>query len=309
MRVAIAGASGLIGTTLTARLTSAGHEVVAVRRGPSSDPTAMWNPAVGWIRDGALSGFDAVVNLAGESIGQGRWSTRRRQALRASRIDSTRLLIDHLGALPNPPRVYLGASAIGYYGNRADELLDEGAAPGNGFLADLVRDWEAEHTRAGAAGMRTTILRFGVVLSSDGGVLQRMLLPFRLGIGGPLGSGRQYFSWVSMEDTVGAIEFALTHEVAGVFNVTAPQPVTNREFTRALGRALRRPAFAPIPPFALRLLFGGSADELLLWGQRVVPAGLRANGYAFVHSTVESALRAALGRPAHAPATPRRAGA
>lgn len=306
MRIAITGATGLVGVALATRLEGAGHEVLRVRRGVSDDRLADWNPAVGWVRPGALDGMDAIVHLAGEpiagrSIADARWTPAMRERLRVSRVDATRLLIDHLAALPHPPRTFVAASAIGFYGNRGDERLTEASPTGEGFLAGLVRDWEAESQRAalprdGEAGMRTVVLRFGHVLSGEGGVLGRMLPTFRLGLGARFGNGRQYFSWVAIDDLTRAIEFALTTEIEGVLNVTAPNPVTNAEFVTALGRALHRPAVFAVPPFALRALIGPGADELLLWGQRVMPARLLAAGFEFQHTDVDSALGVAVGR-------------
>lgn len=293
-RIAITGSSGLVGSALRHRLESDGHEAVRVLRGDPSNVSAVWNPEAGWIRPGALQGCKAVVHLAGASIGEGRWTARRRAELRTSRIDATRLLVDHLATLARPPAL-VSASAVGYYGNRGDEILTEESAPGTGFLAELTRDWEAEAARAREAGITVTILRLGVVLSREGGALPRILLPFRLGVGGRLGNGRQWMSWLTLDDAVGAIEHAITTRLDGVFNAVSPEPVTNRDFTRALGRALRRPALFPAPAFGLRLLLGGSADELLLWSQRVLSQKLEDTGYRFQHPDLGSALDTTLG--------------
>ncbi len=299
MRVAITGASGLVGTALTAHLEALGHEVQPVRRATSDDRLADWNPSVGWVRPGALDGLDAIVHLAGEPIAgrnlrTARWTPARRERLRTSRVDATRLLVDHLAALPHPPRTFVAASAIGYYGNRGAEILTEDSPRGGGFLAGLVRDWEQQSLSASQAGMRTVVYRFGHILSGDGGILSRMLPTFRLGLGARFGDGRQYFSWIAIEDLVRAIELALTGSQEGVFNATAPNPVTNAEFAKSLGRTLHRPALLAVPPFALRALVGPGADELLLWGQRVHPTRLLAAGFEFRHRTVEGALQAAL---------------
>jgi len=285
MRVAITGASGLIGTALAARLKSEGHDVRPLKRGAAAD----WDPATGWIRPGALEGIDAVVHLAGESIGKGRWSPKRKQELRSSRIDSTRLLVSEISKMASPP-VFVAASAIGYYGNREDEVIDETSARGEGFLADLVRDWEAESLKAEDAGARTVLLRFGVILAKEGGALPQMMLPFKFGAGGRLGSGRQWFSWVALEDAVSILIRSLTTDMSGVYNVTAPEPVTNRELTKALSKVLKRPAIVPVPPFALRLVLGESADELLLAGQRVLPRRLLDAGYSFRQTEISTAL-------------------
>ncbi|MBK7328396.1 MAG: TIGR01777 family protein [Dehalococcoidia bacterium] len=285
MRVAITGASGLIGTALAARLKSEGHDVRPLKRGAAAD----WDPATGWIRPGALEGIDAVVHLAGESIGKGRWSPKRKQELRSSRIDSTRLLVSEISKMASPP-VFVAASAIGYYGNREDEVLDETSARGEGFLADLVRDWEAESLKAEDAGARTVLLRFGVILAKEGGALPQMMLPFKFGAGGRLGSGRQWFSWVALEDAVSILIRSLTTDMSGVYNVTAPEPVTNRELTKALSKVLKRPAIFPVPPFALRIVLGESANELLLAGQRVLPRRLLDAGYSFRQTEISTAL-------------------
>ncbi|MBK7125947.1 MAG: TIGR01777 family protein [Dehalococcoidia bacterium] len=285
MRVAITGASGLIGTALAARLKSEGHDVRPLKRGAAAD----WDPATGWIRPGALEGIDAVVHLAGESIGKGRWSPKRKQELRSSRIDSTRLLVSEISKMASPP-VFVAASAIGYYGNREDEVLDETSARGEGFLADLVRDWEAESLKAEDAGARTVLLRFGVILAKEGGALPQMMLPFKFGAGGRLGSGRQWFSWVALEDAVSILVRSLTTDMSGVYNVTAPEPVTNRELTKALSKVLKRPAIFPVPPFALRIVLGESANELLLAGQRVLPRRLLDAGYSFRQTEISTAL-------------------
>ncbi|MBK9342590.1 MAG: TIGR01777 family protein [Dehalococcoidia bacterium] len=285
MRVAITGASGLIGTALAARLKSEGHDVRPLKRGAAAD----WDPATGWIRPGALEGIDAVVHLAGESIGKGRWSPKRKQELRSSRIDSTRLLVSEISKMASPP-VFVAASAIGYYGNREDEVLDETSARGEGFLADLVRDWEAESMKAEDAGARTVLLRFGVILAKEGGALPQMMLPFKFGAGGRLGSGRQWFSWVALEDAVSILIRSLTTDMSGVYNVTAPEPVTNRELTKALSKVLKRPAIFPVPPFALRIVLGESANELLLAGQRVLPRRLLDAGYSFRQTEISTAL-------------------
>jgi uncharacterized protein (TIGR01777 family) len=301
MRVAITGSSGLVGTALAERLEHSGHEVVRVpRRGVGGAPA--WNPVTGWIAEGTFDGCDAVVHLGGASIGEGRWTAARKQLLRSSRIDSTRLLADHLGTLERKPRVLVCASAVGVYGDRGDETLDESAAPGVGFLADLVRDWEAEAQRAEQHGIRVANIRSGVVLAKHDGALPRLLLPVRLGVGGPLGSGRQRMPWITLDDEVRAIEFALTHEaIRGPFNAVA-QSTPNIDFIRVLGRALNRPTLFPMPGLALRLLLGQMADEMLLNNQHVVARKLLDAGFMFEHSDLDAAIAAVLGTPR--PATP-----
>jgi uncharacterized protein (TIGR01777 family) len=294
MRIGITGSSGLIGTALRQRLEIEGHEVRPFLRGKPDVPAALLDPAAGWVRPGALEGLDALVHLAGESIGEGRWTKSRKAALRASRIDTTRLLVSHLERMTDPP-AFIAASAVGIYGSRGDEVLDEASKSGGGFLAELTQEWEAELHRAECAGARTVILRLGVVLAREGGALSRMALPFKFGLGGRLGSGRQWFSWVAIDDAVAVISRAITSDMSGVYNVTAPQPVTNRDLTKALASVLQRPAFFAVPAVALRGLLGGAADELLLTSQRVVPRRLEEAGFSFRHPEISSALNAALG--------------
>ena len=295
MLVVITGSNGLIGTALRRSLEHAGHQVRALRRGTALDG-GDYDVATGWVASDALDGADAVVHLAGASIGSGRWTGKRRAELRSSRIDSTRLLVDAMAALDRRPRVFMVASAIGYYGDAGDRVLDESAPIGEGFLATLVRDWEAEARRAETLGVRVVSPRFGIVLSREGGALPQMALPFKLGAGGPIGSGQQWISWVSLLDTVGALQHLLRDERAnGPMNIVAPEASTNREFARALGKVLHRPAFAPAPAFALRLVLGsGRADELLLASQRVVPMRLTELGYVFQHTDLRTALTDAL---------------
>lgn len=293
MRIGITGSSGLIGTALRQQLEAEGHEVRRFVRGKPDAPDAVWDPAGGWLREGALEGLDAIVHLAGESIGQGRWTKSRKAALRASRIDSTRLLVSHLERMTNPPAL-IAASAVGIYGSRGDEVLDEASKGGTGFLAELTKEWEAELLHAERSGARTVILRLGVVLGPGKGALNRMALPFKFGLGGPLGGGRQWFSWVALEDAVTVILRAITSDMSGVYNVTAPTPVTNRELTKALAAVLRRPALFAVPAFALRGLLGGAADELLLTSQRVIPKRLGEAGFAFRYPEISPALTAAL---------------
>lgn len=295
-RIAITGSSGLVGSALRANLASQGHDVVRVLRGNDSDPAALWNPGQGWVRPGALEGCDALVHLAGSSIGEGRWTDSRKKELSASRVEATRLLVDHLATLERKPAVLVAASAVGFYGSRGDDELTEDSPAGKDFLAGLVVDWEREVARAETLGIRTVMLRFGVILARDGGALTRMLLPFKLGAGGRIGNGRQWMAWVSLADAVGAAEYALkTESLRGPVNVTAPNPVTNASFTKALGSALHRPTLLPTPTFGLKLLLGREAAEgLLLTSQRVLPKKLQASGFAFAHADLGGALAAAL---------------
>jgi uncharacterized protein (TIGR01777 family) len=288
-KVAITGSSGLIGGNLAVELEADGYDVLPVVRGNRDDPRTLWDPASSWIRPGALEGVDAVVHLAGASIGEGRWSQARRETIRSSRVDATRLLVEHLAQLSVAPALVL-ASAVGYYGDRGDAELTEDSLPGSGFLATLVQDWEAEAVRAGESGSAVAVLRAGVVLTTRGGALPRMLTPFRFGVGGPLGSGTQWVPWVSLDDAVSAIRFAIDSRLDGVYNLVSPGILRNRDFGKALGAALHRPAFLPAPAFALRLAFGDTADEMLLASQRVSSAKIEAAGFRFRHSDLASAL-------------------
>lgn len=300
MRVAITGGTGYFGTVLQRALNAHGHEAFAVRRGKPSDQQAQWDPASGWVRPGTFDGVDAVVHLSGTSIGAKRWTPARRRELIASRIDSTRVLVDHLRSLPTRPRTLMVASATGFYGDTGDRVATEDTLGGDGFLAGLVAEWEREAARAFEAGVRVVMPRFAPMVARDSELLARLLLPFRLGIGGRLGNGRQWFSWVATEDAVAAAEYLLARDdISGPVNVTAPQPATNIEFTKALGHALRRPVLFPIPSMVLRLLFGrGLADEMLLGSVRAVPTRLLKAGFRFRHATIEGVLEAELGQGA-----------
>lgn len=294
MKVLVTGSSGLIGSALTARLTSQGHSVTRLVRAKLAAGVAAleWDPAAGRLDAAALEGFEAVVHLAGESIAAGRWTAARKARIRGSRIEGTRLLAANLARLMRKPAVLLCASATGYYGNRGEEVLRESSPPGSGFLADLCREWEAASEPAARAGVRVVNLRTGLVLSRQGGALPRMLAPFRLGLGGRIGDGRQYMSWISLDELTGVYGYALrTETLAGPVNVVTPNPVTNADFTRTLGRVLRRPTVFPLPAFAARLALGEMADELLLASARVQPAKLLATGYVFRFAELEGALR------------------
>jgi uncharacterized protein (TIGR01777 family) len=292
MRIAITGASGFVGSATAACLQAAGHEVVRLVRGRTSGPgTAGWDPATGDLDGAALGAADAVVHLAGENVAK-RWTEATRRAITDSRVPATERLCRSLAALQPKPTVLVAASAIGFYGDRGDDSLDESSAPGTGFLAGVARAWEAATRPAAEAGIRVANLRLGMVLDPSGGALRRMLVPFRLGIGGRLGHGRQWVSWVSRADLVRAIAFVLARpELAGPVLAVAPEPVTNREFTRALAAALHRPAVVPVPAFALRLLFGRMADELLLASQRARPERLLHAGFVFDEPQLPRALQ------------------
>jgi uncharacterized protein (TIGR01777 family) len=297
--VLVTGASGLVGTALTHFLTTGGHTVVPLVRSPGSGDRRRphWDPAAGTIDTASLEGIDAVVHLAGENIAGGRWTPARKARIRESRVQGTRLLAEALARLTQPPQVLVSASAVGYYGSRGDESVTEESEPGLGFLAEVCRAWEAATAPAAQRGIRVVHARLGVVLSLRGGALAKLLPPFRAGLGGKVGTGRQFMSWVHVDDAVGAVHHALMDgSLAGAVNVTAPDPVTNLEFTRALGRVLVRPTLAPLPATPARLLFGEMADALLLEGVRALPARLEAGGYRFRHPRVEDALRFELGR-------------
>lgn len=293
--IAITGSSGLVGTALTTRLRAEGHRVVPVVRREAGDGEVAWDPARGTIDATGLDGLDAVVNLAGAGIGDERWTPARKALLRSSRVDGTTLLARTLAGLAHPPRVLLSGSAIGIYGDRGDEVLTESSGSGEGFLPDLCRAWEAATRPAEEAGIRVAHLRTGLVLAPDGGMLDRLVPLFRFALGGRLGRGRQYWPWVALDDEVGAIRWLIDHDVRGPVNLTGPRPVTNAAFTRALGRAVHRPAVLPVPPFGPDLLLGRElAHELLFASARVVPAALEAGGYAFRHPDLASALEAAV---------------
>lgn len=293
MKIAITGSTGLVGSALSSALITAGHDVVRlVRRSPAGADEVRWDIEAGTIDEGALEDVGAIVHLAGESIGQ-RWSAGVKQRVLGSRVDGTRLIAEAAASLPGNP-VLVCASATGFYGDRGDEEVDESAARGDGFLADVVEQWEAAADPARAAGVRTVHLRQGIVLSRGGGALQRLLLPFKLGAGGKIGSGRQWWSWASLDDTVAAYLFALEHPLEGAVNVSAPGATTNLDFTKALGRALHRPTILPLPAFAVKALFGQMGKEMLLEGQRVVPTKIVGAGFAFNQPDIDSGLASAL---------------
>ena len=298
MRILLTGASGLIGRALAAFLTDDGHQVVGLTRSrtPTRGRQISWDPDAGVIPADELEDFDAVVHLAGETI-MGRWTRAKKARILQSRVKGTRLLCESLARLRNRPLVLVAASAIGFYGDCADQLVDEGSPAGSLFLSEVAQAWEAATEPAQRNGIRVVNLRIGFVLSKDGGGLAAMLLPFRLGIGGRVGSGRQYLSWIAIDDVVGAISHAiLCDAVHGPVNAVAPHPVTNREFTKTLGSVLTRPTIFPLPAFALRAVMGEMADNLLLASTRVEPAQLLAGGYEFHFPELKGALRHVLGK-------------
>ncbi|MEZ6191091.1 MAG: TIGR01777 family oxidoreductase [Phycisphaerales bacterium] len=295
MRVAITGANGLIGGAIKARFVGEGHEVLSIGRYHAKHPPDIrWSVPHAQLNPAALERLDAVVHLAGEPI-VGKWTPAKKQAIRDSRVDGTRLLASTLAGLRIKPSVFISASAIGYYGDRSDEVLTEASEPGEGFLPEVCRAWESAALPAADAGIRVVNPRLGVVLSGKGGALKQMLLPFKLGVGGPLGWGAQWMSWVSLDDVVGAVLYMIGNDaVSGPVNVVSPNPVTNKQYTRTLGALLKRPAVLPLPKFAARLAFGQLADEALYASQRVEPGVLSESGYAFTHPELRSALQAAL---------------
>jgi uncharacterized protein (TIGR01777 family) len=300
MKVLISGGSGLVGVALTDSLRADGHSVChLVRPGGKAAPgDVQWNPLSALVDVPAMEGYDAVVNLNGASIAGGRWTSKRKTILRSSRVDSTRVLVDALSHLRQPPRVFVCASATGYYGNRGDEVLKETSGYGNDFLAILCRAWEGEAARAAASGIRTVIARFGIILCAEGGALPRMLTPFKFGAGGRLGSGKQWMSWIALEDVVRTLRAAIDDaRWNGPVNLVSPEPVRNSDFTRVLASVLHRPAIFPAPALALRLALGEMADALLLSSQRVLPECLEQYGFAFRYENLEAALHAVLAKP------------
>ncbi|HEV7766949.1 MAG TPA: TIGR01777 family oxidoreductase [Thermoanaerobaculia bacterium] len=293
MKIVIAGGSGFLGAPLVQRLTSRGNDVVVLSRDPSRvrvGRALLWDARSqgAWSDEAATA--DVVINLAGENIGDSRWTEARKKRMVASRLDATGAIVEALRRDPSRARTLINASAVGYYGDRGEEVLDENSARGEGFLAELVEKWE-HAAREAESISRLVILRFGVVLDRSGGALKKLLLPFRLGVGGPIGSGEQWMSWIDREDSLRAVEWSIDQELArGPYNVTSPEPVRNRDFARSLGRVLHRPSILPAPAFALRLALGQMADEALLASQRVVPHRAEAQGFTFARPSVDEAL-------------------
>jgi len=294
MRILVTGASGLVGSALVPFLASRGDDVVRLVRAEPKPGTneIRWDPDKGVDDVTALEGFDGVVHLAGENISEGRWTDEKKIRIRDSRVKGTRVLADLLAQLAEPPKVFVSASAIGFYGSRGDEVLNEQSASGDDFLAEVCREWELATRPAADKGVRVVNLRFGVILSREGGALEKMLTPFKLGVGGRVGDGWQYMSWITLDDVIGTIHHALTRDALhGPVNVVTPRAVTNREFTKTLGGVLSRPTLLPVPAFALRLAFGEMADALLLSSMRVEPLRLKESGYGFQYPELEGALR------------------
>lgn len=294
MKILVTGASGLVGAAIVRNLSARSVEVLELVRNAPKDKRReiRWNPSKGIEDTGRLEGLDAVIHLAGEPIAEGRWTEEKKRRIRESRVQGTKILSEALAGLEHKPQTLLSASAVGFYGARGDEVLTEESAPGNDFLAEVCREWEEATVAAARAGIRVVQMRFGVILNSKGGALKKMLTPFKLGLGGRLGSGEQYMSWIALDDVVGVVDHLLEKsELREPVNVVAPNPVTNREFTHALGEALSRPTLFPVPKFALRLAFGEVADVALLASQRVEPARLKESGYVFKFPELKDALR------------------
>lgn len=297
MKVLVSGAGGLIGAALVQALRAQGHQVCCLKRGHTGGEAISWDPEAGRLETRDLEGVEAVVHLAGENIAAGRWTPARKERILASRVQGTRLLSEKLAGLTRRPSALVCASAVGYYGDRGEEELDEDSPPGKGFLAEVCQAWEQAADPARAAGIRTAHLRFGMVLSAESGALSRMRGPFRLGLGGRIGSGRQYLGWISLADAVRAAGHLLEGPgLSGAFNAVSPHPCTNAEFTRALGQVLRRPTLVPVPAWAARLVLGEMARELLLASTRALPRRLLASGFSFAHPELAGALRLLLGK-------------
>jgi hypothetical protein len=292
MKIAIAGASGLVGSALIPPLEDEGFEVTRLVRDSPRVGEIEWHPNQDDIEPAKLSGFEAVINLAGENIAEGRWTDEKKRKIHDSRVHGTHLLSEAMVRLAHKPRVFLCASATGIYGDRGDELLDEQSESGGGFLAGVCREWEKVCDPAAKAGVRVVNLRFGPIIAAKGGMLEKMLTPFKMGLGGKVGSGKQYISWVAIDDVVAAIKLALKDEsIRGPLNIVSPNPVRNEQFTKALGEVLSRPTVMAMPAFAARLAFGEMADEMLLVSQRVVPKKLRDMGFTFQYPNLEPTLR------------------
>jgi uncharacterized protein (TIGR01777 family) len=296
MKILITGSHGLVGKALISELSKDQHEIVSlVRHNSGSKSEIEWHPNQGAIDSDSVSGFDIVVHLAGESIASGRWTDEKKRKIRESRVMGTTLLSQSLARSTKPPAVFISASAIGYYGNRGAELLEEKSAPGNDFLAEVCVAWEKATGEAEARGIRTIHARFGIILDQEGGALAKMLTPFRMGVGGRIGDGKQWMSWIALVDVIKGLKFVIeNNSITGPVNFVAPNPVTNGEFTKTLGEALSRPTLFPMPSFAARLAFGEMADALLLSSAKVEPKRLRESGYRFEFENLQPALAAIL---------------
>ncbi len=297
-RILVAGSSGMIGTQLVAFLDTGGHEVWRlVRRVPAEGRNEIfWDPENGELDRGSIEGFDAIIHLGGEGIGDRRWNKKRKRKIKDSRVESTKLLSEAICSMDTKPECFILASAIGWYGDRGDEELDEESQIGEGFLPEVCKEWEGAASKVEESGVRTVYLRSGIVLAATGGALGKMLLPFKFGAGGPMGGGKQWMSWISLDDEIYAIHHLLMSQNSkGKYNLSAPRPVRQKLFARTLGRVLRRPAFAPLPGFVIKIIFGEMGEKLTLDSQRVLPSRLVDEGYEFLHRDLEPALRDSLG--------------
>ena len=298
MKILISGASGLVGTHLIPTLKAKGHEIFRlVRKTPKAADEIQWDSEKGFSESerAKLENFDAVVHLAGDNVASENWSAEKKRKIRDSRVVGTRVLVEALKQAQNPPKILVSASATGFYGSRADEILTEDSAKGTGFLSEVCSEWENESSKAAEFGARVVMPRIGIVLAKDGGALEKMLTPFKFGVGGRIGSGKQWMSWIALEDLIRVIHFALENEnLRGAVNATAPNPVTNEDFTRTFGKVLHRPTILPVPEFAVKLMFGEMGETLLLEGSRVLPKRLPENGFEFKFTNLEEAMKAAL---------------
>jgi len=291
MKVLITGSSGQVGSALIESLVANGHEVIRLLRKDFAEDSPVWDPENGVIELADVKDIAAVVHLAGDNIAEGRWNDQKKDNILSSRVRGTKLLAGFFAASDHKPRIIVSASAVGVYGDRGEEFVDETSEPGNGFLADVCKQWEEATALAVDAGIRVVNIRLGLVLSTVGGALKRMLLPFRMGLGGVIGSGKQYMSWVTIDDVTGMIQYIIANEsMRGPVNLVSPKAITNREFTKTLGRVLHRPTIFPLPAFAARIAFGEMANELLLAGTRVIPRKLKDSGYKFRHPELGTAL-------------------
>src|SRR5262244_483018 len=292
MKILIAGASGLVGSALVPALQATGNEVTRLVRSAPRSGEIEWHPNQDAINPNTIDGFDAVINLAGESIAEGRWTDEKKRRIHDSRVNGTHLLAEAIAKAAQKPGAFLCASATGFYGDRGDEILDEQSESGGGFLAGVCREWEGATDPATRANVRVVNLRFGPIIAREGGMMAKMLTPFKMGVGGKVGSGKQYISWVALDDVVAAIQFALENDfLTGPLNVVSPNPVTNEEFTTTLGHVLSRPTVMAMPAFAAKLAFGEMADEMLLVSQRVIPKRLTETGFQFQYSNLGDAFR------------------
>jgi len=298
MKILVTGASGMVGSDLVSRLEEIGHKVLKLSRKEAEESNEVkWDPKDGFdeAEFSKLEGINAVVHLAGESVANGNWSEEKKNKIRESRVLGTRTLVDALGRLKDPPKIFVSASAIGFYGDRDDEILTEESEAGSGFLPDVCKEWEAEAFKAEDFGARVVVLRTGIVLSKEGGALAKMITPFSYGVGGVVGTGKQYMSWITLTDLVKLIIFLVNNdEVQGVVNATTPNPVTNEEFTKTMGKVVNRPTILPVPGFGIKLIFGEMGEKLLLEGARVLPEKLEKYGFEFEYPNLEEALKRAL---------------